>query len=122
MPEVLQGEFDPYPDQCVAKVYDPHMGRSFRFCQKRGTKNGYCGIHHPDAVAIREAKKQEKRDAIDAKYQAAWDRQKEDKKRLELFPELVKRLEEIRAVQDPIILEVSEFWQKVDKLLAEVPK
>lgn len=43
------------PARCKAMVYHAGAWREFQ-CEKKATRDGYCGIHHPDAKAARKAK------------------------------------------------------------------
>lgn len=55
----------PPADRCIGNVFD---GLHYVRCSKRATRDGRCGIHHPDAEARRRAKSdarwQEQRAAI----------------------------------------------------------
>lgn len=71
-------------------------------CAKPATKEHggkwYCGTHHPDAVQARRDKADEKYNKWSAEQSAKFAKQARDGKRSELFPELVKALDELWAV------------------------
>lgn len=115
---------NPLPGRCKAECMDNSNPRWPRWvqCRNKDTKDGYCGIHHPDAVTKREAKQKDRQQRETAHYDAIHVARVADAKRLQLFPELVQRLIEIRDVQPIQALEQSEYWIKVQKLLNEVPK
>lgn len=59
---------DPTPG-CPAKVLDPLGWHSYP-CQNRATRDGWCGVHHPDAAKKREEKQAarwQERDYADAR-------------------------------------------------------
>lgn len=48
-------------------------------CSKRATKEGYCGIHHPDAVAKRQAATEERLKAESERLTDRWKREARDR-------------------------------------------
>ena len=53
---------------CAVLVFN---GWSNKPCQNRAKRDGYCGVHHPDAQARRDAKRRER----DLARNAKWDKQ-----------------------------------------------
>lgn len=71
-------------------------------CEGKGVRlapNGlpYCGVHHPDAVARRQAKS----DAVHEKEAAGWAQETESRRRAALYPVLLEALREALAIADP---------------------
>lgn len=48
-------------------------------CQKAAVKDGFCGTHHPDATAKREARLEEEREAQRQRDRARWAREARDR-------------------------------------------
>lgn len=78
-------------ERCKAKVFEDRGG--YHGCVRNATLDGYCGTHHPNAIAARRAKS-------DARYTAqkmAWDArraaERESGRRAECFPVLLDALE-----------------------------
>lgn len=81
------------PKRCPAQMFG---GRSTSWqCRNAPTRDGWCGVHHPDAEARRRAKSEAKyaawrkeRDAADARY-------KERSRRADAYDDLVAALRSI---------------------------
>ena len=58
-------------EKCKESVHDTGRGVGFHKCFNNAKKDGYCGIHHPDAVKRRR----EKNDALYAAQTKKWDEQ-----------------------------------------------
>src|SRR5262245_17331607 len=74
-------------------------GRDWRYypCMRTATRDGYCGTHHPDAVAKREAKREATSKENARKLSARIDAQNDMQRRAKLFDEAMKHL---RALQE----------------------
>jgi hypothetical protein len=46
-------------ENCKAEVYDPLRWKHFG-CRRKASKDGFCKQHHPDSVAERQRKRDEK--------------------------------------------------------------
>ena len=56
--------------QCKARVFDRSGWARAHNCSNKATRDGFCGIHHPDAQAKRDQKSREKfeRDSANSIY------------------------------------------------------
>lgn len=74
-------------NECKEKVF-----RGFHYfpCGRKATKDGYCGIHHPDKIAARDAKQKAK---WDAEWHAKKAKQEEVDRKLNSHAELLAALE-----------------------------
>ena len=61
-------------EKCKAKVTRGSWGRQYG-CSKNATRDGYCGTHHPEAVARRKEKSKQAWGDKMARYQAKQDRE-----------------------------------------------
>jgi hypothetical protein len=63
------------PGYCREIVHDSGRGVGFHQCGHKATRGGWCGVHHPDAVAARDARtlaRWNAKDAADLRRQRAW--------------------------------------------------
>jgi hypothetical protein len=93
---------------CQANVYDRFMFGSFRQCERKAVKDGFCKQHHPDAEKARRDKT----------------KQREDKewrhRRLELAgPKFYTILKEIAALED---VNCDEAPGRAQRAIAEFEK
>ena len=85
--------------RCAGSVWvDSRMGRAA--CSARATRDGFCGIHHPDAVAKRKAKSDQHYAAQRLKNDAKWATVRRNAAKAELFGELVAALEPFAAIAE----------------------
>ena len=79
-------------ERCKGEFYgDGRWPRKLR-CSKRATRDGFCGTHHPDAVARREKERTERYVEKQNAFQREWDGRKEQRRRAECFPDLLAAL------------------------------
>ena len=74
---------------CKARVWN---GWSSVSCSKKVSKDGFCSTHHPEAVAARKAKMEEKWKAKRALWDQKAQQQKEMRRRYDAYPQLVEAL------------------------------
>ena len=78
--------------RCTGSVWvDSRMGHAP--CSNRATRDGFCGIHHPDAVAKRRAKSDQHYAAQRVRDDVKWASVRRNAAKAELFGELVAALE-----------------------------
>ncbi len=87
-------------DQCNSRTYLRDAFGGF-VCRNTATRDGYCGVHHPDAVAKRKAKSEERY----AQKSAEWDTQRNAAIRARKLAELAERL--IPAI---MVDTISTYW------------
>lgn len=54
-------------ERCKKDIWDRVIWRH-RQCLKNATKDGYCGVHHPDAVRQRKEREKTRQKAIDVRW------------------------------------------------------
>lgn len=110
------------PGRCKEGVWHQsgNWGRTYQ-CGKKATKDGYCGTHHPDAVAKRRVAGIARLDAERKEYDARVKKTHDDAKRLVLFPDVVTALQDLYDIQIDVVRE-QPFWINVKSLLEQVPK
>ena len=78
---------------CKGKSYHGRLG--WGGCGNRASRDGFCGIHHPDAVKRREENSKKRYAQLSAAIDAKWKIDKEKQRKLSSFDDLVAALEEL---------------------------
>ena len=80
--------------RCNEKVYPPSTWGSFHGhqCTRKDWKDGYCKQHHPDSVAKRELKKEERWNK--KQQNSPWNQLRIANKRIQELEELLKECNE----------------------------
>ena len=76
--------------KCKEQVRDEGRWPNYHQCRYNAKKDGYCGIHHPDAAKRRLEK-------YEARYDEKWDRAAFDRRAGDRCRELGIQPEEIKA-------------------------
>ena len=90
------------PNQCKETVADD-TGFHFYQCSRKPVKDGYCKQHHPDSVAERRRKAEEKYEA--ERKKSAWYQLSEARETIEIMQSVIDRLNaEVEELKEALIL------------------